>query len=256
MDKKLKFYVINGYEVAEKTGMGARMNTIMQTAFFAISGILPRDQAIAQIKQAIEKTYGKRGEAVVKKNFAAVDGTIENLFEVKVPAKVTSKTTRRRAGPGGGAGVCAERDRADAGLRWRRPARQRHADRWHLPHRHHAVGKAQHRPGHPRLGDPTCASSAASASWSARTRSSGRRSMTTSCLAGAPATFKHMPSKFKEFSQGMAYTVQVAPEDCTGCELCVEVCPAKDKTQAGRKALNMAPQMPLRESEAQTGSSS
>jgi pyruvate-ferredoxin/flavodoxin oxidoreductase len=99
LDKKLKFHVINGYDVAEKTGMGARMNTIMQTAFFAISGILPRDQAIAQIKHAIEKTYGKRGEAVVKKNFAAVDQTIENLFEVKVPAKVTATATRRRAVP-------------------------------------------------------------------------------------------------------------------------------------------------------------
>ena len=80
VEKKLKFYVINGYDVAEKTGMGGRMNTIMQTAFFAISGILPREQAIAEIKHAIEKTYGKRGEAVVQKNFAAVDATIENLF--------------------------------------------------------------------------------------------------------------------------------------------------------------------------------
>jgi pyruvate-ferredoxin/flavodoxin oxidoreductase len=79
--------------------MGGRMNTIMQTAFFAISGILPREQAIAEIKHAIEKTYGKRGEAVVQKNFAAVDATIENLIEVKVPAKATSKLTRRRAVP-------------------------------------------------------------------------------------------------------------------------------------------------------------
>ena len=99
VEKKLKFYVINGYDVAEKTGMGGRMNTIMQTAFFAISGILPREQAIAEIKHAIEKTYGKRGEAVVQKNFAAVDATIENLSEVKVPAKATSKMTRRRAVP-------------------------------------------------------------------------------------------------------------------------------------------------------------
>jgi pyruvate-ferredoxin/flavodoxin oxidoreductase len=95
LEKKLKFYVINGYEVAEKTGMGGRMNTIMQTAFFAISGILPRDAAIAEIKKAIEKTYGKRGEAVVKKNFEAVDGTLVNLHEVKVPAEITSKITRR-----------------------------------------------------------------------------------------------------------------------------------------------------------------
>ena len=95
VSKKLKFYVINGYDVAEKTGMGNRVNTIMQTAFFAISGILPREDAITQIKHAIEKTYGKRGEAVVKKNFDAVDQTLENLHEVKVPAKATSKVARR-----------------------------------------------------------------------------------------------------------------------------------------------------------------
>ena len=99
LEKKLKFYVINGYEVAEKTGMGQRMNTIMQTAFFAISGVLPREQAIEQIKKAIKKTYGKRGEAVVQQNFAAVDGTLENLFEVKVPEKVTSSATRRAPVP-------------------------------------------------------------------------------------------------------------------------------------------------------------
>jgi pyruvate-ferredoxin/flavodoxin oxidoreductase len=99
IEKKLKFYVINGYDVAEQTGMGQRMNTIMQTAFFAISGVLPREQAIAEIKKAIEKTYGKRGEAVVQKNFEAVDATIASLFEVAVPAKVSSKLALRLPGP-------------------------------------------------------------------------------------------------------------------------------------------------------------
>ena len=96
IEKKLKFYVIDGYKVAEKTGMGSRVNTIMQTCFFAISGILPREEAIEQIKKSIKKTYGKRGEAVVKMNFAAVDGTLENLHEVKVPAEVTSTLTGAR----------------------------------------------------------------------------------------------------------------------------------------------------------------
>ena len=99
IEKKLKFYVINGYEVAEKTGMGGRMNTIMQTAFFAISGILPREAAIEEIKHAIEKTYGKRGEAVVKKNFEAVDATIANLYEVKVPAEDHLKDDAPARGP-------------------------------------------------------------------------------------------------------------------------------------------------------------
>ncbi len=91
IDKKLKFYVINAYEVAKETGMGSRINTIMQVCFFAISGVLPREEAIKAIKDSIRKTYGKKGEDVVKKNFEAVDKTLDNLHEVKVPAKATSK---------------------------------------------------------------------------------------------------------------------------------------------------------------------
>jgi pyruvate-ferredoxin/flavodoxin oxidoreductase len=99
VNKQLKFFVIDGYKVADETGMGGRVNTIMQTCFFAISGVLPKDEAIEQIKHSIEKTYGKRGEAVVQKNFAAVDATLANLYEVKVPAKVTSTIEMRRAVP-------------------------------------------------------------------------------------------------------------------------------------------------------------
>ena len=97
IEKKLKFYVIDGYKIAEATGMGNRVNTIMQTCFFAISGVLPRDEAIEQIKKSIKKTYGKRGDAVVKQNFDAVDHTLAHLKEVKVPAAVDSKLTRRSA---------------------------------------------------------------------------------------------------------------------------------------------------------------
>jgi len=248
IEKKLKFYVINGYDVAERTGMGARMNTIMQTAFFAISGILPRDQAIAQIKHAIEKTYGKRGEAVVKKNFAAVDATIENLFEVKVPAKVTATATRRRAVPqeapefvqkviapmlvfeGDNLPVSAmpiDGTFPTGTTQWEKRNIALDIPVW-VPDLCIQCGKCMMVCPHAVI---------------------RQKIYDEKLLAQAPATFKHMPSKFKEFSQGMAYTVQIAPEDCTGCELCVEVCPAKDKAQAGRKALNMAPQIPLRESE-------
>jgi pyruvate-ferredoxin/flavodoxin oxidoreductase len=249
IEKKLKFYVINGYDVAEKTGMGGRMNTIMQTAFFAISGVLPREQAIEEIKHAIEKTYGKRGEAVVKKNFEAVDATIENLYEVKVPAKVSSTITRRLAIPENapkfvqdvlgqiidfnGDNIPVSAFPVDGTFptgttQWEKRNLALEIPVWEqdlciqcgkcvmvCPH---AV--IRHKVYDEKL------------------------------LAKAPETFKHMPSKFKEFSQGYAYTVQVGPEDCTGCTLCVEVCPAKDKSQAGRKALNMVPQPPLRESEA------
>ncbi len=240
--------MINGYDVAEKTGMGGRMNTIMQTAFFAISGVLPREQAIEEIKHAIEKTYGKRGEAVVKKNFAAVDATIENLFEVKVPAKATSKITRRPAVPNEapdfvknvlGPMMIFEGDDV--------PVSAMPVDGT-FP-----TGTTQWEKRNLALEIPV---------WEADLCIQCGKCMMVcphavirqkvydeKLLAGAPETFKHMPSKFKEFSQGMAYTVQVAPEDCTGCTLCVEVCPAKDKTQAGRKALNMASQPALRESE-------
>ena len=99
VEKKLKFYVIDAVEVARAAGMGGRINTVMQTCFFAISGVLPREEAIAAIKHSIEKTYGKRGESVVRKNFAAVDASLENLHEVKVPDTITSKFEMRPAVP-------------------------------------------------------------------------------------------------------------------------------------------------------------
>ncbi len=246
--KNLKFYVINGYDVAEKTGMGGRMNTIMQTAFFAISGILPREAAIAEIKHAIEKTYGKRGEAVVKKNFDAVDQTLEHLYEVQVPAHVTSTVTRRQPIPNEAPefvrSVLGEiiGSRGDSipvsafpvdgtfptgTTQWEKRNIALEIPEW-IPDLCIQCGKCVMVCPHAVI---------------------RHKVYDEGLLANAPETFKHMPSKFKEFSQGMAYTVQVAPEDCTGCTLCVEVCPVKDKTQVGRKAINMVPQPPLREQE-------
>jgi len=249
IEKKLKFYVINGYEVAEKTGMGQRMNTIMQTAFFAISGVLPREQAIAQIKKAIEKTYGKRGEAVVKKNFEAVDATIENLYEVKVPAEITSKMARRSAVPNEAPAfvkdVLAPMIRFDGD---NLPVSALPADGTY------PLGTAQWEKRNLALEIPV---------WDADLCiQCGKCVMVCphavirhkvydeKLLKDAPETFKYTKSKFKEFSDGMAYTLQVSPEDCTGCTLCVEACPVKDKRAVGRRAINMEPQPPLREAEA------
>jgi pyruvate-ferredoxin/flavodoxin oxidoreductase len=249
LEKKLKFYVIDGYAVAEKTGMGGRVNTIMQTAFFAISGILPREAAIAEIKHAIEKTYGKRGEAVVQKNFAAVDQTLTNLYEVKVPEEITSTITRRQSVPSeapefvrnvlgeiigsNGDNIPVSAFPVDGTFptgttQWEKRNIALEIPEW-VEDLCIQCGKCVMVCPHAVI---------------------RHKVYDEKLLAIAPETFKHMPSKFKEFSQGMAYTVQVAPEDCTGCTLCVEVCPAKDKTQAGRKALNMVPQPPLREQEA------
>jgi pyruvate-ferredoxin/flavodoxin oxidoreductase len=220
----------------------------MQTCFFAISGILPRDEAIAQIKKAIQKTYGKRGEAVVQKNFAAVDQSLAHLHEVKVPGKVTSTFTRRAPVPSEapafvrdvlGPMIAFEGDTVPVSAmpvdgtfptgttKWEKRNIALEIPVWEsdlciqcgkcvfvCPHaviRHKVFDKK--------------------------------------FLEKAPATFKYMDSKFKEFP-GMAYSVQVAPEDCTGCGLCIEACPAKDKTNPARKSINMAPQPALRESEA------
>ncbi len=247
--KKLKFYVINGYDVAEKTGMGGRMNTIMQTAFFAISGILPKEAAIAEIKKAIEKTYGKRGEAVVKKNFEAVDATVANIYEVKVPAGITSKTTRRLPVPN----EAPEFVRNVLG-------QIINSDGDNIPVSAFPVdgtfptGTTQWEKRNLALDIPV---------WNEDICiQCGKCVMVCphavirhkvyedKYLAGAPETFKHTVSKFKEFSPGYSYSLQVAPEDCTGCTLCVEVCPVKDKTAVGRRAINMESQPPLREAEA------
>ncbi len=247
--KKLKFYVINGYEVAEKTGMGGRMNTIMQTAFFAISGVLPREQAIEEIKHSIEKTYGKRGEAVVKKNFEAVDATIANLYEVKVPARETSKMTRRLPVP---------REAPDFVQKVIAPIVDARGD--DIPVSAFPIdgtfptATAQWEKRNLALEipvwEPDLCIQCGKCVFVCPHAVIRHKVYDEKLLADAPATFKHTPSKFKEFSQGFAYTVQVAPEDCTGCTLCVDACPVKDKTQAGRKAINMAPQPPLRAQEA------
>ena len=250
LEKDLKFYVINGYEVAEKTGMGQRMNTIMQTAFFAISGVLPREQAIEEIKKAIKKTYGKRGEAVIQKNFAAVDSALENLFEVKVPEKVTASARRLPPVPEAAPdfvrsvlGLMISKDGDNvpvsampvdgtfptATTQWEKRNLALEIPVWE-PDLCIQCGKCVFVCPHAVI---------------------RHKVYDEKLLKDAPETFKHTQSKFREFKDGMAYTVQVAPEDCTGCEMCVEACPVKDKTQVGRKAINMAPQPPLRESEAE-----
>ena len=181
IDKKLKFYVIDGYTVAKDTGMGSRVNTIMQTCFFAISGVLPKEEAIAAIKHSIEKTYGKRGESVVAKNFAAVDAALAHLHEVKVPAVGHQQqgSPARRSG-------CRLRSLYrtcwphDSGQR-RRSAGERSSGRRHLPHRHGHSGKSETSRWKFRSGTRSSASSAASACWFARTPSFAPRFMTARC---------------------------------------------------------------------------
>ena len=247
IEKKLRFYVIDAYDVARKTGMGGRINTIMQTCFFAISGVLPREQAIDEIKKAIQRTYGKRGEAVVRANFEAVDQTLINLHEVKVPEKVTSKISRRQPVADEapefvrnvlGKMILLEGDSLPvsalpvdgtfptATTQWEKRNITLEIPIWE-PDLCIQCGKCTfvcpHAVIRAKVYEP-------------------------SYLEKAPEGWEALDAKFKEFP-GMKYTLAVAPEDCTGCGLCVEVCPAKDKTQVGRKALNLGDQPPIRESE-------
>jgi pyruvate-ferredoxin/flavodoxin oxidoreductase len=248
IDKKLNMYVIDAYDVAEKTGMGARINTIMQTCFFAISGILPRDEAIAKIKGTIKKTYGIKGEEIVQKNYEAVDGTLANLHEFKIPSTANSKvrlqptvpaeapdfvqevTSMIIAGKGDDLPVSAfpvDGTFPTATTQWEKRNISLEIPVWDevtCIQCNKCAMVCPHAVIRPKVYDKKA-------------------------LENAPKTFKHAKARGKEYDETMAYTLQVAPEDCTGCALCVEVCPAKNKQETRLKAINMADQPPLRDTE-------
>ncbi len=242
--KKIKLYVIDAYKVAQATGMGGRINTIMQTCFFAISGVLPKDEAIAAIKNSIKKTYGKKGEHVVQKNYEAVDQTLANLFEVKVPDKVSSAIELPPVvSPNAPAFVQRTTAPIIAGKGDAMPVSLLPDDGTY------PVGTTQWEKRNIALEIPVwepeiciqcnkCALVCPHAAIRVKVYDGA-------ALAGAPETFKSMDYKGVEY-KGFKYTVQTAPEDCTGCNLCVEVCPAKSKREVKVKAINMKPQEPLR----------
>jgi pyruvate-ferredoxin/flavodoxin oxidoreductase len=247
IEKKLRFFVIDAYDVAHKTGMGGRVNTIMQTCFFAISGVLPRDEAIEQIKYSIKKTYGKRGEAVVQKNFDAVDSSIANLHEVKVPAAASSKLARLDPVPAAapkfvkdvlGKMIAYEGDDLPVSAMPVDGTFPTGTTQWEK--RNIALEIP--------VWEPNVCIQCGKCSFVCPHASIRQKVYAPEVLEKAPATFKSVDAKFREMP-GAKFTVQVAPEDCTGCGLCVEACPAKDKTQVGRKAINLAEQVPLRETE-------
>ncbi len=245
--KKMKLYVIDAYTVAKEANMGVRINTIMQTCFFYLSGVLPPDEAIAKIKYTINKTYGKRGESIVKMNYAAVDAAIEHMHEIKVPAKATSTielppvvspeapdfiqkvTAKIMAGGGDLLPVSAmpiDGTYPSGTTKWEKRNISLDVPVWEQD-LCIQCGKCMLVCPHAVIRAKVCNESE---------------------FANAPATFKFVDARWKEL-KGQKYTIQVAVEDCTGCTLCVEVCPAKDKSQVGRKALNMAPQLPILEQE-------
>jgi pyruvate-ferredoxin/flavodoxin oxidoreductase len=247
--KKMKFYVIDAYKVAEEVGLGGRINSIMQTCFFAISRILPKEEAIEMIKKAIKKTYGAKGDKIVQMNWTAVDKTLENLYEVAVPETVSS-TLELSAVVSNKAPEFVQDVTASiiAGQGDMIPVSKMPIDGTYPT----ATAKwekrniAQDVP----VWDPEvciqcnkCVIVCPHASIRAKVYSED-------ALKDAPATFKTMKFKSKEYGENMLYTLQVAVEDCTGCALCVDVCPAKNKKETRFKAINMQEQFPLRAAEA------
>jgi pyruvate-ferredoxin/flavodoxin oxidoreductase len=247
VERKLKLYVIDGLKVAQGAGLGGRISTVMQTCFFAISGVLPRDEAIAAIKAAIEKTFGKRGESVVKKNFAAVDAALAQLHEVKVPSRVTSGfDIQPPVPPEAPAFVQKVTAEIIAGRGDLLPVSAMPDDGTY------PTGTTQWERRNIAIDIPVwdekiciqcgkCVLVCPHATIRAKV-------VDASALVGAPATFKSAAARWREFKE-RRYLLQVAPEDCTGCGLCVQICPVKNKSEAKLKALNMQPQLPLREPE-------
>jgi pyruvate-ferredoxin/flavodoxin oxidoreductase len=245
ISKKLKFFVVDALKVAHDAGMGGRINTVMQTCFFALSGVLPHDEAIDAIKTSIEKTYGKRGRVIVEKNWEAVDASLAHLHQVAVPDRVEALFDRRPAV-------------SDAA-----PEFVRHVTSLMM------VGEGDSLPVSALPSDGTWPTG--TSKWEKRNiadeipiwdesiciqcgkcvlvcpHAAIRAKLATQeTLEGAPSGFKTAPARWADHA-GELFTLQVAPEDCTGCKLCVEVCPVKSKSMAGHKAINMAPQPPLRE---------
>lgn len=243
LEKKLRFFVIDGYKVARESGMGGRVNTIMQTCFFALSGVLPRDEAIAAIKKSIEKTYGKRGASVVKKNFAAVDAALAHLHEVSVPSEITSQFDLAAPVPANAPEFVQKVS-----------ARMIANDGDSLPVSAMPVdgtypsGTTQWEKRNIALEIPVwdealCIQCGKCVLVCPHAVIRGKI-YSSELLKDAPPTFKSAPARWREFAD-KRYTLQVAPEDCTGCALCVEVCPAKSKSEVKHKAINMMPQPPL-----------
>jgi pyruvate-ferredoxin/flavodoxin oxidoreductase len=249
IEKELKFYVINASKVARETGMGSRVNTILQTCFFAISGILPREEAIQKIKDAIKKSYAAKGEHVVQKNFEAVDKTLENLFEIDYSKYIAGQLESDKLVSDNATEfvknvlakiISFEGDEL--------PVSAFPVDGTY------PVGTTQWEKRN--IADSVPVWDASSCSQCGKCflicphAAIRPKVYDKELLENAPETFKHVAPIGKEFNkETQAYTLQVAIEDCTGCNLCYEYCPIESKTEPGVKALNMKPQLPIKEAE-------
>ncbi len=249
IDKKLKFFVIDGISLGEKIGLGPRINVIMQTAFFKISGIIPKGEAIKQIKDAVVKTYGKAGEKVVSMNQQAVDEGLTHIAEVTVPATADSSIAMK-TGQWDGYSETVQKTLGPIidGYGHELPLSAMPADGT-FPTNTACVEKRNIAVNIPVWEEDVCIQCGI-CSFVCPHAAIRMKIYDEGDVSGAPKTFKSCAPKGKGF-EGKLYTLQVAPEDCTGCGACVYNCPAKSKTEEGRKAINMTFQAPLREAEAE-----
>ena len=247
LEKQVKFYVIDATKVARESGMGGRINTIMQVCFFALSGVLPKQEAIDAIKESIRKTYGKKGEDIVRMNLQAVDNTLAHLFEVSLTSKVNGTGDLLPAITSNAPEyVRTVLGKLAAGLGDDLPVSAFSCDGT-FP-----TATAQYEKRNLAMDIPVwdesvciqcmkCVAICPHATIRAKVYE-------PKDLVGAPPTFKATDARAPEW-KGMKWSLQVAAEDCTGCTICVEVCPARNKTEAKLKAINMRPQAPLRDQE-------
>ena len=245
ISKQIKVYAIDAYAVAKEKQLGNRINTIMQTCFFSISGVLGSETAIEKIKDSIRKTYGKRGEPVVRQNFAAVDAAIAHLYQVAIPDRINSENGLRRIVPET-APEFVQKVTAEiiAGRGDQLPVSAFPIDGTYpvATSQWEKRNIAQDVP----VWEPDLCIECGKCVLVCPHATIRAKVVEEKELGAAPDGFKHMPAKWRELPN-KRYTIQVAVEDCTGCRLCVEVCPAKDKSNASRKALNMAPLLPIRD---------
>ena len=247
IDKRLRFYVIDASKVAREVGLGVRTNTVLQTCFFAISGVLQREAAIEHIKQSIKKTYGRKGEAVVRKNFAAVDGTLARLSEVKVPKDVTATEGRPPIVPDSapdfvkhvtGLMLAGRGDEIPVSLV---------PPDGTFPSGTSAFEKRNVSDIVPVWREDLCIQ-CGQCSFVCPHSVIRARYYNEDALAGAPASFKSAPVNARGYPEAR-FTLQFYVEDCTGCALCIEACPSVSPREPGVKAINLADKAPLVEDE-------
>jgi pyruvate-ferredoxin/flavodoxin oxidoreductase len=246
--KNIRVYAINGYQVARENGMGGRINTVMQTCFFALANVLPRDEAIAAIKTAIQKTYGKKGQEIVAMNLKAVDATLDNLYEV--PMGLADSAIRRQPPVPAHAPDFVREVEGPMLVQQGESLKVSQ-----LPcDGTYPTGTSQWEKRNVAQSIPTwdpdvCIQCGKCIAVCPHATIRGK-SYDGAALADAPPTFKATDTRDRAFA-GEKFTIQIAPEDCTGCGICVDICPAKNRANPSLKALNMEEQLPLREPERQ-----